>query len=287
MNNYNQLSFLALIILVFGSLVSVISGVRFDDNYNVIWGGDHVRFLNQEQVQLTLDRNSGGAGFGSKLTYGSGFFHMKIKVPNKNSAGVITTFYLISESGGNRDELDFEFLGNNDNKPITLQTNVYTNGQGYREQRVLLWFDPTADFHNYKILWNQHQVVFYVDETPIRVFKNNTNIGVMYPKQPMQVQATIWSATWASPTPIDWSYAPFLAYYQDFNIGGCPLQSGNYEICYSNKYWWNQEKYWKLTHKQQRLYDKVRREHMNYDYCDDRGRYPTPPPECAPNRNGQ
>ncbi|GFQ02707.1 xyloglucan endotransglucosylase/hydrolase protein 2 [Phtheirospermum japonicum] len=277
-----QLCFLA-IFWVFA--ISGADVVRFDASYQVLWGADHVKFLNQErEVQLSLDLNS-GAAFGSKLSYGSGFFHMRIKVPNKNTSGVITTFYLISDAGDTRDEVDFEFLGNSEGEPITLQTNVYTNGQGYREQRVLLWFDPTTDFHTYKILWNQHHIVFYVDNTPIRVFKNNTNIGVMYPKQAMQIQASLWNASWASVTKIDWSCAPFLANYQDFNIVACPLQSGNYEVCYVSKYWWNQEKYWKLTRFQQKLYDNVRKEYMNYDYCDDRNRYPTPPPECASNRN--
>ena len=60
---------------------------------------------------------------------------------------------------GDHDEVDFEFLGNVDGKPVALQTNIFLNGQGYREQKFYLWFDPAAAVHDYKILWNQHQLV--------------------------------------------------------------------------------------------------------------------------------
>lgn len=35
-----------------------------------------------------------GSGFGSKMTYGSGFFHMRIKVLESDSARVVTTYYI-------------------------------------------------------------------------------------------------------------------------------------------------------------------------------------------------
>jgi xyloglucan:xyloglucosyl transferase len=48
---------------------------------------------------------------------------------------------------------------------------------------------------------------WFVDGTPIRVFKNNQNIGVGYPIQAMQIEASIWTATWAGQP--NWSQAPF------------------------------------------------------------------------------
>lgn len=66
---------------------------------------------------------------------------------------------MCSDTGPERDEVDFEFLGNRTGQPYTIQTNVYKSGVGGREMRHILWFDPTEDFHTFSILWNNHQLV--------------------------------------------------------------------------------------------------------------------------------
>ncbi|TYH06922.1 hypothetical protein ES288_A08G191600v1 [Gossypium darwinii] len=40
-----------------------------------------------------MDKSS-GAEFGSKLSYGTGFFNMRMKLPDKDSAGVVTAYYI-------------------------------------------------------------------------------------------------------------------------------------------------------------------------------------------------
>ncbi|KAM7527414.1 hypothetical protein LguiB_030824 [Lonicera macranthoides] len=287
------MDFLFISFLLFGLVLvgsSRGSDLSFDVGYGITWGNDHVTSLNQgKEIQLSMDKSS-GAGYGSKLSYGSGFFHLRIKLPDKDSAGVVTAFYLTSHTS-NHDELDFEFLGNRQGKPYILQTNVFSNGQGNREQRTHLWFDPTADFHTYKILWNQFHIVFYVDNVPIRVFKNYTSKGVSYPTQPMQIEVSLWDGdSWATDggqTKTNWSHSPFKAHFQGFNIDGCPSDYQKYsknidENCYSSNYWWNSRKYWKLDPNQQKAYGDVRANYMNYDYCRDTSRFPLPPPECLP-----
>ncbi|GLT72227.1 hypothetical protein SLA2020_441820 [Shorea laevis] len=70
-------------------------------------------------------------------------------------------------------------------------------------------------FHTYSILWNPQRIIFSVDGTPIREFKNLESIGVAFPnKQAMRIYSSIWNADdWATRGGLvktDWSQAPLL-----------------------------------------------------------------------------
>ncbi|XP_010440647.2 PREDICTED: putative xyloglucan endotransglucosylase/hydrolase protein 1, partial [Camelina sativa] len=280
MSIFGFLILMPLVIRVRGINIDVNQEASFDENYVVTWGQDHVSKLNQnKEVQLSMDHNS-GSGFESKNHYGSGFFQMRIKLPQKDSAGIVTAFYLTSK-GNIQDEVDFEFLGNREGKPIIVQTNVFTKGQGNREQRFVLWFDPTEDFHAYGILWNPYHIVFFIDNIPIRVFKNNPK-GISYPSKPMQVVSSLWNGeAWATDggkAMINWSYAPFKAHFQGFSESGCHVDGLN--VCGSSTYWWNTGKYVGLSVSEQKDYENAKTKYRNYDYCSDHTRFSVLPNEC-------
>lgn len=275
---------LVIIFLLSFSLVITARPATFLEDFSVTWSDSHIKQIGGGRaIQLVLDQSS-GCGFASKRKYLFGRVSMKIKLIPGDSAGTVTAFYMNSDTDNVRDELDFEFLGNRTGQPYTVQTNVYAHGKGDREQRINLWFDPAAEFHTYSIFWNHHHVVFSIDDVPIRIYKNNEARGIPYPKfQPMGVYSTLWEADdWATRgglEKIDWSKAPFYAYYMDFDIEGCPVPGP--ANCASNPgNWWEGRAYQQLNAIQARSYRWVRINHMIYDYCTDKSRNPVTPPEC-------
>ncbi|MBA0828888.1 hypothetical protein Goarm_013518 [Gossypium armourianum] len=137
-------------------MLGLASSAQFHELFQPGWANDHFIYEG-ELLKLKLD-NFSGAGFASKSRYLFGKVSMQIKLVEGDSAGTVTAYYMSSE-GPYHNEFDFEFLGNTTGEPYLLQTNVYVNGVGNREQRMNLWFDPTKDFHSYSLLWNQRQVV--------------------------------------------------------------------------------------------------------------------------------
>ncbi|THG04226.1 hypothetical protein TEA_026556 [Camellia sinensis var. sinensis] len=192
---------------------------------SLTWGDQRAKIFSGGQLlSLSLDKTS-GSGFISKKEYLFGRIDMQLKLVAGNSAGTVTSYYLSSQ-GPTHDEIDFEFLGNLSGDPYIVHTNVFTQGKGNREQQFYLWFDPTRNCHTYSIVWTSQQIIFLVDNTPIRVFKNGESIGVPFPKnQPMKIYSSLWNADdWATRGGLvkaDWTKAPFTAYYRGFNVQTC------------------------------------------------------------------
>ncbi|KAL2502182.1 Xyloglucan endotransglucosylase/hydrolase protein 22 [Forsythia ovata] len=268
-----------LILCIFGSC----SAGNFFKDFDITWGDGRAKILdNGTLLTLSLDKAS-GSGIQSKNEYLFGKIDMQLKLVPGNSAGTVTTYYLSSQ-GPTHDEIDFEFLGNLSGEPYIVHTNVYTQGKGDREQQFYLWFDPTADFHTYSIIWNPQTIIFYVDGTPIRVFDNLESRGIPFPKnQPMRVYSSLWNADdWTTRGGLiktDWSRAPFTASIRNFKANACVWKSGkSYCKKSSTKPWSSQE----LDSESQERLKWVQKNYMVYNYCADTKRFPQGlPQECT------
>ncbi|CAI9787882.1 unnamed protein product [Fraxinus pennsylvanica] len=283
-----NLFFITILFAAFGKLSKAADSNSFEDNFSKSCPDNNFKTSDDESTwYLSLDKQA-GCGFITKQRYRFGWFSMKLKLVGGDSAGVVTAYYMCTENaaGPERDELDFEFLGNRSGQPYLLQTNVYKNGTGGREMRHSLWFDPTEDFHSYSILWNNHQIVFFVDRVPIRVYKNANYTNNFFPNEkPMYLFSSIWNADdWATRGGLektDWEKAPFVSSYKDFTADGCQWEDP-FPACVSTTTdnWWDQNNAWHLSEDNKRDYAWVRRNLVIYDYCKDTERYPTLPEEC-------
>jgi xyloglucan:xyloglucosyl transferase len=190
-------------------------------------------------------------------------------------------------TSGEGDEIDMEFMGNSSGSPTVLNTNVWANGDGKKEHQFYLWFDPAADFHKYKIVWNDKNIIFQVDDVTVRVFKRYDDLP--YPDaKPMAVHATLWDGSyWATrkgEVKIDWSSAPFVVSYRDYTANACAVDGrngGGSSSCPAGANEW--------MDRQSDDTDRLtvawaRRNCLQYNYCDDGWRFPQGfPGECARN----
>jgi len=263
------------------------SNSQYGNSFSVVWAPTNAWSGNNSTLVLSLT-NSSGSAVESTTSYLFGYLRASIKLVSGYSAGVAQTFYL-SSSGPNHDEVDFEFLGNVTNQPWILQTNVFANGTGGREQRIYLWFDPTADYHTYAVIWNYKTISMYVDNTLIRIFQNHEQEGQAYlDRQPMNVFASIFDASqWATRgglDKVDWAFAPFLGRYTNFTMDACaadpadPLANPCTSPTATN--WWNAPYFQSLPPDRIAQMENITKV---YDYCTDYVRYPgnTLPYECT------
>ncbi|KAL0013341.1 hypothetical protein SO802_000410 [Lithocarpus litseifolius] len=277
---------LLLPILVSSLIVATVGNLN--QNFDITWGDGRARKHGRGWEGAAPESDAARRGvrrltrlparFQSKNEYLFGKIDMQLKLVPGNSAGTVTAYYT------------FEFLGNLSGDPYILHTNVFSQGKGNREQQFYLWFDPTADFHTYSILWNPQRIIYSVDGTPIREFKNSESIGVPFPKnQPMRIYSSLCNADdWATRGGLvktDWSQAPFTASYRNFKADACTWSSGACSCSSTTPSPSNNSSSWlsqELDSASQERLKWVQKNYMIYNYCSDTKRFPQGlPPECG------
>ncbi|KAD5803420.1 hypothetical protein E3N88_14780 [Mikania micrantha] len=264
---------------------SKIPTIPFNQFYRSLWGSQHQRF-DQNSLVMWLDKSS-GSGFKSQRPYRSGYFGTSMKLHPGYTAGVISSFYLSNNEDhpGNHDEVDIEFLGTTFGKPYTLQTNVYIRGSGDgnligREEKIHLWFDPTQGFHNYAILWSPNEIIFFVDDVPIRRYPRKSD--ATFPLRPMYVYGSIWDASsWATENgryKVDYRYQPFYVRYSNFKLEGCAANSPPWCRPPSG----SPARTGGLSRQQFMAMLWVQKNYKVYDYCRDPKRDHTQTPDSPP-----
>ncbi|KAJ0112751.1 hypothetical protein Patl1_03588 [Pistacia atlantica] len=176
-----------------------VSTISFDEGYSHLFGeGNLVRSPDGRNARLILNRAS-GAGFISSRLYNHGFFSAMIKLPSYYTAGICVAFY------------------------VSRRVSTHRG----REERYRLWFDPSKEYHRYSILWTANNIIFYIDEVPIREVVRTPAMGSDFPSKPMSLYATIWDASsWATSggrNKVNYKYGPFTAEFKELVLEGCPV----------------------------------------------------------------
>ncbi|XP_042395300.1 probable xyloglucan endotransglucosylase/hydrolase protein 26 [Zingiber officinale] len=271
---------LAMVLVLLVALDRGLVDADFYRDVDFVWGSQNSGIWNNGDSLALMLNNVSGCGMVTRNQYLFGSIEVQIKLVKANSAGTVIAYYL-SSTGEKHDEIDFEFLGNETGQPYIIHTNIFVQGVGNREEQFYPWFDPSTDFHNYTIHWNPSQVVWFVDGIPIRVFRNYESQGIPFPdQQAMRAYSSIWVADdWATRgglVKVDWSCAPFVAYYEYLRLRACPwygpTSTGQCaETTPAN--WWTRPGLETLDYQQQGRMNWVREKYMIYDYCKDEKRF--------------
>lgn len=195
-----------------------LNDIEVDYGHEVL---DHSK--DAREIAISYDARN-GARWRTTHRFESGIFSAKIKVPAGNTSGLNCSFYLSSLEGDKfQDEIDFEFLGKD--KTI-IQTNVYTEGVGNREEIHQLGFDSSETFHEYAIHWTPTEILWFIDQVQVRKHERKPNDA--YPMKPMFLYASVWNAGWVNNGEWAGCYVgcdePYVCTYKDVQVPHLPDQ---------------------------------------------------------------
>ncbi|MEO1816976.1 MAG: family 16 glycosylhydrolase [Acetobacterium sp.] len=157
--------------------------------------------VNDGQLMITIPAGTMASGeVSTTALQGYGSYEISMKLPNAPSS--ITGFFLYA-APDYAQEIDIEIYNQPDGK---IMFTSYANGALTQSLTKNLSFDPTADFHHYRIDYQPDTIDFYVDDILLTRFSE----GI--PHNPMYLMVNAWFPDWLAKRPapqtqqllIDW-----------------------------------------------------------------------------------
>ncbi|KAI4143109.1 MAG: hypothetical protein LQ340_007113 [Diploschistes diacapsis] len=116
------------------------------------------------------------------------FGHYDIVLKAASGQGAISSVVLLSDD---LDEIDFEFLGAQDNN---VQTNYFGKGitGNYDREITVPVASPQETFHTYSVDWTAEAITWSIDGNVMRTLTPQTADTNQYPQTPMRMKIGTW-----------------------------------------------------------------------------------------------
>lgn len=117
------------------------------------------------------------------------FGKVEFSIKASPGTGIVSSAVLQSDD---LDEIDWEWLGGNDNQ---VQTNYFGKGDTSSYNRGASSANPGNhdEFHTYSVDWTSSQIVWAIDGQTVRVLTPETADSGQYPQTPMMVKVGVWA----------------------------------------------------------------------------------------------
>ena len=148
--------------------------------------------LQEGKLRLTLPKDTlNGAEIRSKEKVHYGSYEIRMKIPDAPSS--ITGFFLYDQPDYYK-EIDIELYNQPEGK---LFFTTYAQGGKAQSEEQSLPFDPTEDFHTYRIDYFPDRVDFLVDGTLMQTWSQG------FTDEPMYLMVNVWYPKWLEGRPSD------------------------------------------------------------------------------------
>lgn len=117
------------------------------------------------------------------------FGRVEFKIKAAPGTGIVSSAVLQSDD---LDEIDWEWLGGNND---LVQSNYFGKGITDSYNRGATHDDQGNhdDFHTYTVDWTSEQIVWSIDDSPVRSLTPDDAESGQYPQTPMMIRVGVWA----------------------------------------------------------------------------------------------